>query len=114
MSQSLSDDYNRFKVEIGKGSRNLFKIEKSVEPFFKKHHKSTYVLALILSKLKQVPKQENELIFFAEILSDTLTITKLSFLGFESPSQIILRRVIENFYNHVYYSSHPIEYKHLN
>ncbi len=111
---ALDDDYLKFKKEIGKSIGLLFKIESDVESVFKKHHKSTYVIALILTKLKKNVNEENKLIFLAEILSDILTITKLSFAGFETPSLIILRRLIENFYNHIYYFDHPIEYAHLN
>ena len=114
MSRYLGDDYIRFKKEIIKSSATLFKIENNFEVLFKKHHKSTYCIALILTKLKNKFQEENKLIFLTEILSDFLTISKLSFLGFETPSLIILRRIIENFYNRIYYFDHYIEYEHLN
>jgi len=114
MSTSIDEDYLKFKKEIEKSAKLLFKIESEVESAFKKHHKSTYVIALIFTKLKSTVKEENKLIFLAEILSDVLTLTKLSFIGFGTPSQIALRRLIENFYNHIYYFDHPIEYTHLN
>lgn len=114
MSEYLNQDYEKFLKEIVKSSKSLFKIDSTLESNFKKHHKSVYVIALILTKLKQEEKGENKLIFLAEILSDLLTISKLSFLGFESPSLIVLRRATENFYNHIFYSDHPVEYEHLN
>ena len=114
MPTALEKDYLKFKKEIEKSVKRLFKIESGVETSFKKHHKSTYAIALILTKLESIVKEENKLIFLAEILSDVLTLTKLSFIGFETPSQIILRRLIENFYNHIYYFDHSIEYAHLN
>lgn len=114
MSENLSQDYLKFSKEIGKASKSLFKIDGSLEPNFKKHHKSIYALALILTKLKKEEKDENKVVFLAEILSDLLTVTKLSFLGFENPALIVLRRAIENFYNHIYYTDHPVEYEHLN
>src|SRR5437870_3369454 len=114
MSANLQGDYSRFKKEIEKTNKVLFKIDAAIEPVFKKNHKSIYVLALLLAKLKDKEKEENKIAFFAEILSDFLTITKLAFNGFEIPSLILLRRIIENFYNHIYYSDHLVEYLHLN
>lgn len=114
MSENLNQDYSKFSKEIAKSIKPLFKIEGSIEPNFKKHHKSVYAIALILTKLKNEKKAENKLVFLAEILSDLLTVTKLSFLGFENPALIVLRRTIENFYNHIFYTDHPIEYEHLN
>lgn len=114
MSEFLNQDYLKFSKEIAKSSKSLFKVQGILETNFKKHHKSIYSIALILTKLKKDNKEENKIVFLSEILSDLLTIAKLSFLGFENPSQIILRRIIENFYNHIFYTDHPIEYEHLN
>jgi len=114
MSEYLNQDYIKFSKEISKSSKALFKIEGNVETSFKKHHKSIYSIALISTKLNNGVKEENKLVFLAEIISDLLTVTKLSFLGFETPSLIVLRRTIENFYNHIYYTDHPVEYEHLN
>lgn len=114
MSTQIDNDYIKFKKEIVKSNRPLYKIEGNFEPIFKKHHKSTYTIALILTKLKKSNVGENKIIFLAEILSDLLTISKISIVGFETPSLIILRRLIENFYNHIYYFDHQIEYAHLN
>lgn len=114
MSNSLQKDYDNFKTEIIKSTKVLFNIDRSIEPVFKKHHKSLYVIALIFIKLKRMNSDENRISFFAEIQSDILSITKLAYLGFEIPALILLRRVIENFYNHIYYTDHRIEYFHLN
>ena len=114
MSEYLNQDYIKFSKEIGKSSKSLLKVQGNVEPNFKKHHKSIYAIALILAKLKKEENEENKLVFLAEILSDLLTVTKLSFLGFESPALIVLRRSLENFYNHIYYTDHSVEYQHLN
>jgi hypothetical protein len=114
MSEYLKQDYSRFSKEIKKSAKPLFKIDAAIEANFKKYHKSIYSIALILSKITKEHQEENKVVYFAEILSDFLTITKLSFLGFETPALIVLRRIIENFYNHVYYSDHPVEYEHLN
>ena len=114
MSEFLNQDFLKFSKEIGKSSKSIFRIEGNLEPIFKKHHKSIYAIALIQTKLYKETKDDNKLVFLSEILSDLLKITKLSFLGFESTALIILRRTIENFYNHIYYTDHPIEYAHLN
>lgn len=114
MSEYLKQDYAKFSKEIVKSTKALFKIDGDLEINFKKHHKSIYAIALILTKLNNNVQEENKKVFFAEILSDLLIVSKLSFLGFETPSLIILRRIIENFYNHVYYTDHPVEYAHLN
>jgi hypothetical protein len=114
MSEYLNQDYLKFSKEISKAAKASFKITGSVETNFKKHHKSVYTIALISTKLINSVKEENKLIFLAEIISDFLTVTKLSFLGFETPALIVLRRAIENFYNHIYYTDHPVEYEYLN
>jgi len=114
MSEYLNQDYSKFYKEIGRSSRSPFKIAGDIEINFRKHHKSLYAIALISSKLNTVVKEENKLIFIVEIISDLLTVTKLAVLGFENPSLIILRRAIENFYNHIYYTDHSIEYEFLN
>jgi hypothetical protein len=114
MSENLNQDYLKFIKEIGKPSKSLYKVEDGFEPIFKKHHKSIYAIALILTKLNKEVKDENKIVFLAEILSDILMVTKLAFLGFENPALITVRRLIENFYNHIYYSDHPIEYEQLN
>lgn len=114
MSKNLAEDFIRFKSEVQKGVKRNQEIEGVVEPNFKKLHKGTYCIALISKKLSDIHKDENKVVFASEILSDLLTISKLSILGFEMPSLIVLRRLIENFYNHVYYFDHKIEYEHLN
>ncbi len=114
MSEYLNQDYLQFSKEISKAAKTSFKITGGIETNFKKHHKSIYAIALISAKLSNNVKEENKLVFLAEIISDLLTVTKLSFLGFEASALIVLRRAIENFYNHIYYTDHPVEYEHLN
>ena len=113
MSENLKKDYEHFKTEIQKGLRTTSKISGTLEVSFKKHHKSLYAITLLLMKLKENKTNENEYIFFQEIISDFLNISKLITLGFEIPSLVLLRRVIENFYNHIYYFDHKIEYLYL-
>lgn len=114
MSEYLDQDYIKFSKEICRAAKISHMITANVEVNFKKHHKSIYSIALISTKLINTTKEENKLVFLAEIVSDLLTITKLAFLGFETPALIVLRRLIENFYNHIYYTDHPVEYEHLN
>ena len=114
MSENLNQDYLRFSKEITKSSKSIFKIQGTILTIFKKHHKSIYSIALIISKLKKEISVDNQLVFLAEILSDLLIVTRLAFLGFESCALIVLRRIIENFYNHIYYTDHSIEFQHLN
>lgn len=114
MSKNLADDYSRFRAEIPKSTSSPFKDLAKFESSLKKQHKSIYCIALILTKVESQHTDRNKVDYLAEILSDCLTATKLSFLGFESSSLIVMRRAIENFYNHVFYFDHPIEYEHLN
>lgn len=114
MSEYLNQDYIKFSKEITKAVKTSFKITGSIESNFRKHHKSVYSIALISAKLTGGVADENKFVFLAEIISDLLTVTKLSFLGFETPGLIVLRRAIENFYNHIYYFDHIVEYTHLN
>lgn len=114
MSKNLAEDYNRFRTEIPKSTRSPFKDISKFEGSLKGQHKSIYCLALILTKVESQYSDGNKIDYLAEILSDCLIATKLLFLGFESSSLIVMRRAIENFYNHVFYFDHPIEYEHLN
>jgi len=114
MSQNLSQDYLKFSREILKSSKSAFEIDNALTPKFKKHHRSVYAIALLVTKLEKESTEEHKLVYLAEILSDILTLTKLAFLGFEAPALILLRRTIENFYNHIYYTHHPIEFEQLN
>lgn len=114
MADNIKIDYSGFKKEFEKLTKNKFKIDKSLELSFVKNHHAIYVISLILTKLIKNESNENRVIFLTEILSDLLTSTKLAFLGFEIPALVLLRRAIENFYNHTYYFDHSIEYYHLN
>src|SRR3990170_1526738 len=113
MVSNLENDYKNFCREINRTTKNSFKIEESNKSF-KRNHAGIYIFSLILNKLYNTTKDEHKLIFFIETLSDLLTSTKLSCLGFETSAAIILRRSIENFYSHFFYIDHPIEYYHLN
>ena len=114
MSRNLDTDYSRFKKEITKSSNNIIVIDSSNESFFQKSHQATYVIALFIEKLSNISVEENKIVFISEILSDFLTFYKLTLLGFYFPSMISIRRSIENFYNHVYFYDHSVEYFHLN
>lgn len=109
-SQKLDEDFENFQNKLSEASEVVFKINTSNKSHLKKFHRVTYSLALIEFKLEEKYTENNKYFFLKEIISDLLCISSLSFLGFYSSSQILLRRVLENFYNHIYYFDHPIEY----
>lgn len=114
MSENVNKDFLRFEKDIKKSLTCFFELDSAITNELEKYHKNTYIIALILEKLKSIYKEENKIIFYAELLSDLLACSRLSLLGLENVSLMILRRAIENFYNHIYFIHHPIEYEHLN
>jgi len=113
-SDNLDSDFANFQKAILKTNKFKFSVTPEVKPHFKKYHRLTYVMALLENKLEEKFKEENKFLFINEILSDLLSNASLTFIGFYYSSQILLRRFIENFYNHVYYFEHPVEYEFLN
>ena len=74
-----------------------------------------YTLALIQFKVSEVHKEEvHKFIFLKEIQSDLLMFISLLFQGFKNSALIHKRKIIENFYNHVFYFDHKIEFEKLN
>lgn len=113
-SENLDVDFTNFQKALLKTNKFQFKITEQTKPALKRFHRLTYVLALLGFKLEQKWSEENRYLFLNEILSDLLSNSSLCFLGFYYSSQIITRRLIENFYNHIYYFEHPVEFELLN
>lgn len=113
-SENLDKDYENFQKALLKTSEFKYQITEDNKPFFKKYHRLTYVIALFLHKVEELHEEENKYIFLNEILSDLLVNSSVSIIGFFYSSQFIVRRLIENFYNHIYFFDHPIELEHLN
>ncbi len=113
-SENLDIDFDNFQLALLKTNEFKFEIDEKIKPLLKKYHRFTYALALIHNKLEDNCQDENKFLFVNEILSDLLANTSLCFLGFYNSSQIIFRRLLENFYNHVYYFEHPVEFELLN
>lgn len=113
-SSNLDSDFTEFQKAILKTNKFKYSVTNEVKPHFKKYHRLTYVIALVENKLEQSFNEENKFLFVNEILSDLLSNASLALIGFYYSSQILVRRLIENFYNHIYYFEHPVEYEFLN
>ncbi|MCR5888900.1 hypothetical protein LRS06_14215 [Hymenobacter sp. J193] len=80
-----------------------------LEEIVKNIHKTAYCIKLFSIKLDSNIAL-NKKIFVKGMLSDYITIMHLLINNFEISSELTLRRIIELFYNHIYYYDHPIEY----
>ncbi len=114
-SEKRQIDFEKFKEEV----TSLYTIstpDKSIcdLPEFKKLHSLIYSVALIQIKVSKDETLIYKSVFLREIQSDLLLLLTHSIFGFYNTTMIIYRRVIENFYNHVFYYNHEIEFIHLN
>lgn len=114
-SEKKQADFEKFKEEIINIYSNS-QPDKSIcdLPEFKKLHSLIYSIALIQIKVSNNETLICKYVFLKEIQSDLLLLLTHSLFGFYNTSMIIYRRVIENFYNHIFYYNHEIEFIHLN
>jgi hypothetical protein len=113
-SQNIQSDYICFEEELLKSSNVIVDIDDTFKIHLKKYHKLVYALALFPLKIKGIESEKNKFVFLFEIQSDLLNVISLLILGFNFPSKMLFRRSLENFYNHIYYSDHAVEFTHLN
>jgi len=113
-SEILEKDLGDFIYSLNQQTISNHSIDSSSKPLIKKFHRNAYIIALLLNKLEKRHIDEHRFLFLSEVLSDLLSNIKLSIIGFKQSSLIITRRILENFYNHIYYFEHPVEYKLLN
>ncbi|MCR8561214.1 hypothetical protein KXD93_26410 [Mucilaginibacter sp. BJC16-A38] len=113
-SENIDKDFTKFQAKLAESGKLLHLIDVKNKPFLKKYHRLTYLIALFEGKLEENFKEDNKFLFLNELLSDLLSNCSLIFIGFYHPSLIITRRLIENFYNHIYYFDHPVEFELLN
>lgn len=113
-SQNLDKDFEYFQKALLKTNKLKFSIDDTVKPTLKKYHRLTYAIALFENKLEQKWEEDNKFLYLNEILSDLLSNSSISFIGFYYSSHILIRRIIENFYNHIFYFEHPVEFELLN
>lgn len=112
-SKNVEVDFEEFYKKINQANNKIFEFKSEEVSHIKKYHKFIYVLSLIIKKNCD-SKSENSCAFLMEIISDLLVNVSLSIKGYLNVSRIIKRRIIENFYNHIYYIDHPIELECLN
>ena len=114
-SSNLDADYVLFEKALFKTGKVKYPFTSGLVPSLKRYYKCTYAISLFKIKLFNKFKAEpNKYLFVAEIVSDLLSNSSISVLGFYNSSKILTRRLIENFYNHVYYFEHPVEFELLN
>ena len=113
-SENLKSDFTEFQAVLLKTNEFKFAIDETHKPHLKKYHRITYALALVENKLEALYNDRNKFLFINEILSDLLSNASISFIGFQYASEILKRRILENFYNHIYYFEHPVEFELLN
>lgn len=113
-SENLDKDFVDFQSALIETNTLLFSINSNNKPNLKRYHRLTYIIALLEQKLEEGCKEENKFLFLNEILSDLLVSSSIAFIGFYRCVLILTRRLIENFYNHIYYFDHPIEFELLN
>lgn len=110
-SSLLQSDYDEFKKNLK--TSNILKydvLDSKYNSDLKKTHRCIYSLLIIHSKVSELHKKENKHIFLNEIISDSLVAINLFFIGFNHASQIIFRRIIENYYHHLYFFNHEVEF----
>ncbi len=114
-SENIGKDFESFSEEIFKTNQYVAKDETIKLPSFKKLHRLMYTFALIQFKTSENHKDLiNKFVFLLEMQSDLLMFTTLIFQGFKNSALIQYRRIIENFYNHIYFFNHEIEFVKLN
>jgi len=114
-SENIEIDFENFKQEIFNTNVFIATDETVKHHSFKKFHKLLYGFALIQFKASLNHKDLIcKFVFLKEIQSDFLMFTTLVFQGFYNSSMIQYRRIIENFYNHIYYFNHKVEFIKLN
>lgn len=74
-------------------------------------HKNVYSLCLWSNEFEESPINQN--IYLTQIRSDAIQSLYLSLLGFKKPVKLLLRGLIEDLLEHLYYYDHEIEYERL-
>jgi hypothetical protein len=114
-SQNLSSDYKNFETALFASKANKYGLTADLKPQLKKYHTFTYIIALFAHKLQEKWTNDfHKFLFISEIRSDLLSNSEISILGYYNSSKILTRRFIENFFNHIYFFDHPVEYELLN
>ena len=113
-SENLENDFVKFQETLLTTNEFKFDIDETIKPVLKKYHRLTYVVALFQDKMEKEYELGYKYLFVNEILSDLLSNCSIVFIGYYYSSQILTRRLIENFYNHIYYFNHSIEFELLN
>lgn len=115
-SRNLEQDFEGFLRAVFRGSNLILYPRKDIdEKIFKKFHSQLYCLGLLIKKQKRFSRtSKHRYVFLSELLSDSLTIPQLLIQGFSNAAFMLLRRVCENLFHHIYYYDHPIEFHALN
>lgn len=114
-SSKILGDFDQFQKDIENSNSIIYPVDTMDNGKLKKFHHTTYCLLLIAKKIKTKHKlNAYKYIFLHEIVSDLLTVSCLMTQGFIQPCQILHRRIIENYFNHLFYFNHEIEFQHLN
>ena len=83
------------------------------KPLFRAVHKFGFVAAIV-SKSIPVQGLEHKRIFLREFASDAIHLMHVLLVGDIRGGHFYLRSAVENFWRHVYFKDHPVEYRWIN
>ena len=86
---------------------------KKAKPLLRTVHRFGFT-ASILSKSVPAQRLENKRIFLREFSSDAVHVMHTLLVGDVRGGRFYLRSSVENFWRHVYFKDHPVEYRWLN
>jgi len=111
---------NTFKKFMKEDYDNLFSFLNENNIYPKEHHEQIkkdlfevhrYIYSLCLWSNEFETSPINQNIYLIQIRSDAIQSLYLSLIGFKKPVKLLLRGIIEDLLEHLYYYDHKIEYE---
>ncbi|MBW1728200.1 MAG: hypothetical protein JRJ62_11615 [Deltaproteobacteria bacterium] len=107
----MDEDHNKLLGYLKNNNIYPLHYEKKIKKDVKEIHNHIYSICLWSNEFDEVPI--NQKIFLIQMRSDAIQSLYLSLLGFKKPVKLLLRGLIEDILNHLYYYDHKIEYERL-